>query len=491
MEHIKLLIVRESFSTPLDMKSNPPELLLRNLAVVVLLSLLMSMGSIAQSLYTARGYWQETTKPSYLTIKEKKEKGQTLSADEAAYMEDYEAYLLTYYNRLTDDEKQLYQRMKDQWDRELALPLTAPQQPQQNPPQIEEAEFEWRGRDRAINAAYGIYYGATIAAIAELEDAAAVGIPVITGGLWMLGPVFNPKKYEGITESTMRAANSGKILGLVYGGSLGFALAGDSEESGKVALGLSTIGSITLGEIAFQTQKKKKISAGKIEIMRHYGFLGTGVGGAVLAATNTDNAHLVGLGLLGGGIGGLFLGNKVANKYDYTRGDGDALSSLGVISAGLGFAVIANELQNNTEPSDALYLVPAATAVAGTLIGQRQVKNVHLTKRQGSTINLSSAGGGLLGLGIMLLVDTESAAAWVAVPSTVALIAHQAVFGRYKKDNLLKNLKGQSSRNKRVDFSMKLMPENYLVNKNTPQRYIADPRLAAASPLVKMSLKFK
>jgi hypothetical protein len=473
------------------MKSNLPVLVIKSLPVVALLILFISLGSIAQSLYTARGYWQETTKPSYLTIKDKKEKGQTLSADEVAYVEDYEAYLLTYYNRLTDDEKQLYQRMKDQWDRELVLPTTASQQTQQSTPQIEQTEFEWRGRDRAINAAYGIYYGATISVIAGLEDAAAVGIPVITGGLWMLGPVFNPKKYEGITESTMRAANSGKILGLVYGGSLGYALVGDGENSGKVAMALSTVGSITLGEIAFQTQKKKKISDGKIEIMRHYGFLGTGVGGAILAATSTDNAHLVGLGLLSGGIGGLFLGSKVANKYDYTRGDGDALSSLGVISAGLGFAVIANELQNNTEPSGAVYLVPAATAVAGTLIGQRQVKNVHLTKRQGSTINLSSAGGGLLGLGIMLLVNNESAAAWVAVPSTAALIAHQIVLGRYKKDNLLNNLKGQSNRIKKVDFSMKLMPENYLVNKNTPQRYIADPRLAAASPLVKMSLKFK
>jgi len=454
-----------------------------------LLVLCLSVGSLAQNLYTARGYWQESTKPSYLSIKERKEKSQALTADEEAYMQDYEAYLGTYYNRLSEEEKQTYQRMKDQWDRELALPLSAPQSPPQQ--QNERTEFEWRGRDRAINAAYGIYYGITLSYVAGLEDAAAAGIPLITGGLWMLGPAFNSKKYEGITESTMRAANTGKILGLVYGGSLGLAIAGESDNSDKIALGLSTVGSIALGEIAFQTQKNKNISDGKIEMMRHYGFLGTGVGGSILAATNTDNVNLIGVGLLAGGISGLFVGNKMANKYDYTRGDADAFSALGVISAGLGFAVIANAIDTNPEISNAIFLVPASTAVAGTLIGQRQVRNVHLTKKQGSTINLSSAGGGLLGLGVMLIVNSESPTAWIAVPSSVALLAHQIVFNRYKKDNLLNNMKGQSSRNKKYDFSMKVMPENFFVNKNPSARVIADPRLAAASPLVNMTLKFK
>ncbi len=469
------------------METNLSSSAFKRLLVFTFLILMVSLCALAQNIYTARSYWQESTKQSYLTIKEKKDKSQTLTTDEGAYLQDYEAYLLTYYNRLSDDEKQQYQRMKDQWDRELILPLVAPLAPQQE----QQTEFEWRGRDRFINAAYGIYYGASFAAVVGLENAAAVGVPLITGGLWMLGPAFNSKKYEGITESTIRAANTGKILGLVNGLSLGLAIGGDSENTGNLALGLSTIGSITLGEIAFHAQKRKNLSDGKIEMMRHYGFVGPLVGGSILAATNTDNVNLIGFGLLAGGVSGIIVGNKMANKYDYSRGDVDALSSLSVISTGLGVAVIINELDTNTDPPGSLWLVPASTAVAGTLIGQRMVKNVHLTKRQGSTINLSSAGGALLGLGVMLIINSETPAAWVAVPSSVALLAHQIVFNRYKNENLLKNLKGESSRNKKFDFSMKLMPENYFVNKNTPARFIADPRLAATSPLVNMTLKFK
>ncbi len=467
------------------MKLNSTSLILKNLLAVAFLILLVSTGSIGQNLYTARGYWQESTKASYLTIKEKKEKGLVLLADEEAYVQDYETYLLTYYNRLSEDEKQLYQRMKDQWDRELTIPAQMPKQ------ESVQEEFEWRNRDRALNAAYGIWYGASISAVAGLDNAAAVGIPLITGGLWMLGPVINPKKYVGITEGTMRAASSGKILGLGYGAALGLAVAGDSEDAGKVAFGLSTIGSITLGEIAFQTQKKKNISDGKIELMRHYGFLGPGVGAALLATTNTDNLNLVGVGLLAGGAGGLVIGSKVANRYDYTRGDVDAISSLSVISTGLGFAVIANALENNLDFSPALFLVPASTAVAGTLIGQRQVKGVHLTKKQGSTINLATTGSALVGVGVLAIAEAQSATVWIAVPSAMALIAHQVIFNKYKKQNLLENLKGDNSRKRKYDFSMKLMPENYFVNKQMPTRYNADPRLPVSNPLVNMTLKFK
>ena len=464
---------------------------LLKLTGITFLILCMNIGAWTQSLYTARGYWQESTKPSYLTIKEKKEKRQSVSADEEAYSQDYDAYLLSYYNRLSESEKELYLRMKDEWDRELALPLVAPQPAPQQNLQIEQSDFEWRGRDRVINAAYGIYYGTSLSVITGLENAAAAGIPLITGGLWMLGPAFNSKKYEGITESTMRAANTGKILGLMYGASLGLALAGDNDNTGKVVLGLSTIGSITLGEVAFQTQKKKNISDGKIELMRHYGFLGILVGVSALGATNTENVHLIGAGLLTGGVGGLLVGNKVAGKYAYTRGDVDALSPLTVISTGLGAALIANAFESNSEISSAIWLVPASMAVAGTLLGQRMVRDVHLTKRQGSAINLSSTGGALLGVGVMLMAGADSPTAWLAVPSVTALVAHQLVFSRYKRENLLNNFKGDNSRKKKYDFSMKLMPENYLVNKHMPLRLNADPRIAPVNPLVNIALRMK
>ncbi|HEY5691487.1 MAG TPA: hypothetical protein VIS49_08530 [Cyclobacteriaceae bacterium] len=460
---------------------------------MMLIPLFMSMNVWGQNLYSARGYWLESTKPAYLTILDKWESGQTLTTDEAAYKQDYEAYLLTYYNRLSADEHLIYQQMKEEWDRELALPQrVTPSSPQQTQPQqVEKTEFIWRGRDRAINAAYGIYYGAALSSIAGFEGPGAVGTAFVTGGLWMLGPVINPGKYEGITENTMRAANTGKVLGLMYGASIGIAAFGEEEHPTKAILALSTMGSIALGEIAFQVQKKNSTSGGKIELMRHYGFLGTGVGGSIMVATNPDNANLLGLGLLTGGVGGLLIGKGMANQYDYTRGDVDALSALGVIGGGLGLATAISASENSNNLSRAIWLVPASVAVAGTLIGQRQVRGVHLTKKQGSIINLSSAGGALIGFGVTLMASPDSPATWVAIPSSMALIFHQLVLYGFKKDNLLRDLKSEKVRNKKFDLTMRAMPENYFVNKYAPARVLADPRLAAASPLVNITLRFR
>lgn len=451
----------------------------------------MNISSWGQNLYTARGYWQESTKPAYLTILDKWESGQTLTADETNYKQDYEAYLLNYFNRLSVNEQLIYQQKKDEWDRELTLPQTVTPSPSQQPQLVEKPEFEWRGRDRAINAAYGIYYGTALSSIAGFEGPGAAGTAFVTGGLWMLGPVINPGKYEGITENTMRAANTGKILGLMYGASLGIASFGEEEHPANAILALSTIGSIALGEIAFQVQKKNNTSGGKIELMRHYGFLGTGVGGSMMVATQADNANLVGLGLLTGGVGGLLIGKGMANQYDYTRGDVDALSALGVIGGGLGLAAIISAAENSNNLSQGIWLVPASAAVAGTLIGQRQVRGVHLTKKQGSIINLSSAGGALFGFGVTLMARPDSPATWVAIPSSMALIFHQLVLYGYKKDNLLRDLKSEKVRDKKYDLTMRAMPENYFVNKNAPASVMADPRLAAASPLFSITLRFR
>jgi hypothetical protein len=248
--------------------------------------LLGNSALIAQELYTARGFWQETKKETYRKIADRKLKGDSLAATELAYLEDYEKYLASYYERLSDEEKRKYQQQKAQWDFELAAPPT------------NVKDFELRTRDRLINGVYGAYYGISIVVGTEASGPAAVGIIPLTAGLWQLGPVINKKKYQGINANTIRAGNSGRVLGLLNGAFLGLALAGDSDNSGNTALLFSTAGSIALGEIGFQTQKRKNFSEGHIEMMRHYGFLGPFTAGMIIASSETSDTHAIGAGLL-------------------------------------------------------------------------------------------------------------------------------------------------------------------------------------------------
>lgn len=439
--------------------------------------ILCTCQTLAQDLYSARGYWTEINKEAYQKILQKKRTGATLTDNEIAYVTDYEIYLENYFQRMSEDEKLKYNQMKAQWDQEL----TRPAQPS------DEYDFELRPRDRITNGIYGAYYGASIAAIGEFDETAAIGVPLIIAGLWQLGPVLNPKKYEGITRGTIRAGNTGKFLGLGYGLALGLAIGGDSENTGKIALGLSSVASISLGEAAFQIQKKKQVSEGHIEMMRHYGVLGPAVAILGVAATNTDNANLAGASLVAGGITGLIIGNSVAKKYDYTVGDTDIISSLTWISTGIGFTGAAEVIDDDENLG--LLLIPAATAIAGTVLGQRSVKGVYLTKKQGSTINLSSGGAALIGLGITALLETESPAVFIGVPSALALIMHQSLFHSYKMKNLESNFKIGRGNKKFLQFSMRVTPEGYLANKRMSDRiYFTNNFPKLAEPIVRLKL---
>jgi hypothetical protein len=299
--------------------------------LTLLLILSFETSISAQGLYTARGYWEESNKPTYREIKQKQMVGDALSEDEISYLLDFEYFLNNYYNRLSEEEKIKYEQMKPQWDRELmkTVHLTGP---------IAQ-EFEWRGRDRAINIGYGILYGVSIAAIAEIDNAAAFGIPLITGGLWALGPIVNPQKYENIDRSVLRASNTGKLLGFGYGAAAGLMFGGESDNTWKLALGLGTAGSIALGEIGFQIQKKNRFSEGHIEMLRLYGLIGPWLTTGTLGVLEVRNSNVYGAGFLAGGIAGLIVGNKVSLKYPYTRGDLDYISTMTVVSTGIGLAV--------------------------------------------------------------------------------------------------------------------------------------------------------
>ncbi len=455
---------------------------MKTIIQIILLSTLLAGSSIsfAQELYSARGYWTELNKQPYKKIIDKRIKGDTLTNNEQAYLKDYEVYLNTYYLRMAETEKTKYEQMKNQWNTEL---MPSHLLTNQN-------DFELRTRDRFVNGIYGAYYGSAFVGITNIDNAAAVGIPLIAAGLWQLGPIINPKKYENISVSTIRAGNTGKFLGLAYGAALGLAIGGDSENTGDLALAFSTIGSISLGEAAFQLQKKNPISEGHIEMMRHYGFLGPGVAILGIAASNTDNSNLIGASLLAGGVGGLLIGNQVAKKYDYTSGDVNAIGSLTLITTGLGFTAAAETFDTNKNLG--LLLIPAATAIAGTVFGQRAVKGVNLTKRQGSTINLSSGGAALIGLGIVAIAESDSPAVLIGVPSALALVTHQLLFNSYRRKNLESGLNLRSSLKKPLHLSIRTTPENYFINKQMhPEKIIVTnnfPKLA--NPIINVKLTF-
>jgi hypothetical protein len=449
------------------------------LLLTISLTLSFEISSAAQGIYTARGYWEESNKSTYREIKHKQLVGDLLSENETSYLLDFEIYLNNYYSRLSEEEKGKFEQMKPQWDRE---------QFRLQQPQMIQREFEWRGRDRAINIGYGLLYGGSIVAIARVKTEAALGIPLITGGLWALGPIMNPDKYENIDRSVLRASNTGKLFGFGYGAAAGLMFGGDG--AWKLQLGLGTAGSIALGEIGFQTQKKNKFSEGHIEVLRLYGLIGPWLSAGSLVVVGVENANVFGAGFLTGGIAGLIVGNKVYQKYPYTKGDADNVTSLTVLSTGLGLA--AMEALNNDNAGRAVLLIPMAGTVLGTLLGQRSVKGVNLTNKQGSSILFSSGGAALVGMGILLIAESENTTMWIGLPTLLGLGAQQILFQKYKQENLANTpISGSIGKERKMDYSLKFTPENYFINKQMAGRTnIPGLNPNPTQPLVNFKLAF-
>jgi hypothetical protein len=448
--------------------------------LIFFLFMILSLSSFCQELYSARGYWEESTKSNYVAIKKKQEAGDSLTNSQKLFLNDYETYLSTYYLRMSEDEKTKYENMKYTWQRQSS-PVV--QQQESNP-------YDGRKKNRFGSALFGLYYGISLVNVAGINGPAQVSVPLITGGLMLLGPLIRPGRYDNISPNTIRLRNTGRLLGLGYGAALGLALGGNSENEGKWVLGLSSLSSVALSEYAFHLQAKKNFSMGHIDLMRHYSFLAGWSTLSLLLAANTDDAQLTGAALLAGGISGLFIGNAAAKKYDYSRGDVDVINSLSIISTGLGLTAVIQAL-NNSNDQTGLILLPSAASIAGTIWAQRSVRGAHLTDRQGSVINFSAAGAALIGLGITALTETKSPTAYVGIPSALALLTHQILLHKFKMKNLEQTFRGSVRPRFKTKVALQISPENYLMGRiKTNEKSIQQSTLRLQNPLATLKISF-
>ena len=59
----------------------------------------INIHAFSQELYTARGYWIEATKEPYRKLIQKQTVGDSLTTNEVTYIQDYQTYLASYFNR--------------------------------------------------------------------------------------------------------------------------------------------------------------------------------------------------------------------------------------------------------------------------------------------------------------------------------------------------------------------------------------------------------
>ncbi|MGD0582112.1 MAG: hypothetical protein ABR974_04110 [Bacteroidales bacterium] len=401
--------------------------------------------------YDARSYWKMEHDSAYVSINNRQKAGETLSAAEQLYLSDYKFKLAAYFEKMPDAEKSDYFRNRQSWNERPARINI------QEEDQVFTGERSTYTKYIVSSGVWGAFYGLSLDFILGLQDGGAAGFPFVTGGIGTLIPVITVKDKK-VTTNSLHLSLHGKSIGAFQGAMLGLLLTGGNtgnESGGKLTAGLATASSIALGRIGYNLGKTKDWSQGRVSLYSHYGWLIPLEFIALTTALNIDEPRVYGLTSLIGGVGGYFIADRVADRYNFTRGDIVSMKTLTLLNAGLGFGIMNNV---NSSNSSAI-LIPAAGAMAGTLVGQAWMKNVKLTNQQGRNVALTSGAGAVIGMGIVMIAGEGPPFSYI-IPYTTAMISYALITETYRtKNNMI------SFRSKLPDgLQFSFMPQNILIN---------------------------
>jgi hypothetical protein len=345
----------------------------------------------------------------------------------------------------------------------------------------------------------GLFYGGAIDVIAELEGGAAAGVPLITAGGSMLLPLLTNRKKE-IDYDALVLNNHGKTIGWGQGFALATLVAGDKAWKGvkeedstsnnyKYTVGFGALSSIGLGILGYSLARNNEWSEGQVELYRLYGWIMPYTGFSLMASF-TDEPRLYGASVLLFGAGGYLLADRVNTWHEYSRGDMRATQVLTALNFGLGWGIFA-DLIDEEEWEDAqtpYWLIPAAGALSGTLIGHFWLKNKNLTPQQGMLTVYATSGGAILGLGIAAITKSENITPYYLIPYATGLAAFATTVELLGRKNASQAFLTSKKKN---NFNLTFMPQNlFLNNMIQKNNNLVNYRGSGMQPLFVASLKF-
>jgi len=283
----------------------------------------------------------------------------------------------------------------------------------------------------------------------------------------------------------------GQFVGWFHGAALSFLVLGDNIENNdnyKVAVGAGALGSIGMGLLGKSFGKNKPWSEGQASMLSLWGVVGPATAACASMSFSYDY-RVIGGSLLLGGAAGYLIGNAVSKSDTYTRGDVRAVGAMSFLNGALGTCIyldIAGDIDN--ESADWGWLFPAAGMVSGTLLGQAWMKNTNLTPRQGMNSIWMASGGAVLGLGIALIINSDSFTPWYAIPYATSLGAFAYSIESSRKKNAALASVSDGSWNR---WSFSFMPQNIFLNEKISENgYQINGNRVLMQPLFSASLAF-
>ncbi len=260
-----------------------------------------------------------------------------------------------------------------------------------------------------------LYYGTATGVALDVSEPA---VPILlAGGLGYLVPALLTNNAP-VTEGAASLALGGMFQGTIHGWALAALVAGEDlfdAETPRLGFGLSVLTGIGETIAGYAVATSSNMSEGRAGVINTTAFYGLVCGGLTSAAifdqvepSSDVAARVVGGLALAGAAGGVIAGNAVADGQHYSSGDASMYGITGFFGATLPWVVLAT-VQPDDLSATLVSSLSIATTIGGLWIGDQLVRGKDYRTTDGTISVLSLLGGGLIGLGIAELVDSDRA----------------------------------------------------------------------------------
>ncbi len=280
------------------------------------------------------------------------------------------------------------------------------------------------------------YYGTSIAAMTtENGYEAFTGIYLLTTATAIAAPFFLTKNKE-MTFAQQHMASYGQTRGIIHGIALPYLFLSDPDY--RLVVGSGVAASIAEGFFGYHWATKKNYSWGQsmtVGVYTDFGkLMGLGAGHILGLYDGNVASNMMALSFLAGTATGFLTGNKIAQKDYYTTGDAMILSGAGL----LGMALPVSILSYAEPPARTMSLTAVAGTAAGLYIGDKLAQKHDFSYRQGIFTMLSQGVGGLAGMGLgYLLFPALNEDKFLPLSTTLGALAGYALSVRHfgKEEN--------------------------------------------------------
>ncbi len=291
------------------------------------------------------------------------------------------------------------------------------------------------------NSLMSIYYGISTPLAFELnEPKLALGLGMVVGGAGIIIPWRNTRDKEftkGMASLTLYGQSRGILQGFLLGSIVGDNF--DSRSQVLMSVGLS----IGEGFLCHQWAKKTNMSYGRastIGAMGDFGILAGSTGASGLGLFEERGNDNLEISLILGSIGGTLIGSALANNQNYKVGDAMMLRATGLLGAYLPLAI------TQTIDGASVRQISGATALGtlgGVVIGHKIAQNYDFSSSDGVKICLGTIASGLIGGGVGYIVSPENDSnsdnyMWLG-SAAGATIGYLFFLNQYRGNSLIQN----------------------------------------------------